>query len=164
MTKASNLVTSITVEIEAPASVVWEVLTDLPRYGEWNSFCVGIESGLQLNDVVHMKVRHPITGDIWDVVEYLVAFEPEQLLSWEQRPVPENKDAARRDQYIVALGAERCTYCTTDQFLGLNADTIMREHGAWVQQGFDQVARDVKRRAEAVYAARRAAVSQATPA
>ena len=37
MSKARNIVTSIDVDIAAPASVVWEVLTDLPRYREWNS-------------------------------------------------------------------------------------------------------------------------------
>ena len=78
------------------------------------------------------------------------------LLSWEQRPVPENKDAARRDQYVEALDAHRCTYFTTDQFLGINADTIMAEHGAWVKTAFDQVARDLKKRAEALQAERSA--------
>ena len=42
MTKAQNIVTSIRVEIDAPASVVWQVLTDLKRYSEWNTFCPGI--------------------------------------------------------------------------------------------------------------------------
>lgn len=27
------------VEIFAPTSVVWQVLTDMPRYNEWNPFC-----------------------------------------------------------------------------------------------------------------------------
>ncbi|WP_233634668.1 nuclear transport factor 2 family protein [Burkholderia cenocepacia] len=31
---------------------------------------------------------------------------------------------------------------------------LMQHHGAWVKQGFDQCARDVKRRAEALHAAR----------
>ena len=154
MTKAANLVTSIKVEINAPASVVWEVLADLENYRLWNRFCPDIRCGLQLNDLVEMKTRHPLTGEVWPVNEYLVAFEPEQLLSWEQRPVPENKDAARRDQYIEAIDANRCTYFTTDQFLGLNADTIMREHGAWVRIAFDQVAVDVKNRAEELHFAR----------
>lgn len=154
MTKAANLVTSIKVEINAPASVVWEVLADLENYHLWNRFCPDIRCGLKLNDLVEMKTRHPLTGEVWPVNEYLVAFEPEQLLSWEQRPVPENKDAARRDQYIEAIDANRCTYFTTDQFLGLNADTIMREHGAWVKVAFDQVAVDVKNRSEELYFAR----------
>ena len=156
MTKAANLVTSIKVEINAPASVVWEVLADLENYRLWNRFCPDIRCGLQLNDLVEMKTRHPLTGEVWPVNEYLVAFEPEQLLSWEQRPVPENKDAARRDQYVQAIDANRCTYFTTDQFLGVNADTIMAEHGVWVKKAFDQVARDLKQRAESLQAERSA--------
>jgi hypothetical protein len=101
-----------------------------------------------------MQVLSPETGETVPVFEYLVACDPEQLLSWEQRPVPENMDAARRDQYIKAIDANRCRYFTTDIFLGLNQDTIMREHGAWVKTGFDQMALDLKRRAEALHASR----------
>lgn len=155
MTKAANLVTSIKVEINAPASLVWEVLTDLDKYEEWNSFCFSIRCGMQINDPVEMLIRLPDTDTVVPITEYLVACEPEQLLSWEQRPVPENKDAARRDQYVEAIDPERCTYFTTDQFLGINADTIMAEHGAWVKRAFDQVALDLKQRAEALYASRR---------
>ncbi|MFS8977911.1 SRPBCC domain-containing protein [Cupriavidus necator] len=156
MAKAENLVTSIQVEIEAPASLVWEVLTDVDRYAEWNSFCPGLKTSGRLGDLVCMQVRIPGTDQTIPVNEYLVAYEPERLLSWEQRPTDANKDAARRDQYIETVGPGRCRYFTTDLFLGLNADTIMREHGAWVKQGFDQVARDVKARAEALHARQRA--------
>ena len=154
MTKSANLVTSITVEINAPASLVWEVLTDLENYPHWNSFCFSARCGMQINDMVEMLTRHPETGETWPVNEYLVTCEPELRLAWEQRPVPENKDAARRDQYVQAIDANRCTYFTTDQFLGVNADTIMAEHGAWVKKAFDQVARDLKKRAEALQAER----------
>ena len=154
MAKAENLVTSIRVEIDAPASLVWEVLTDYGRYAEWNTFCPGIETTGELGDLVRMQVRIPGTDQIIPVNEYLVACERERLLSWEQRPTDGNKDAARRDQYVEAVGPQRSRYFTTDLFLGLNADTIMREHGAWVKQGFDQVARDLKARAEALQAQR----------
>ena len=154
MAKAENIVTSIKVEINAPARVVWEVLTDLDNYHRWNSFCPSIRCGMRIGDPVHMKVRIPGTTDTITVSEYLVACDPEQLLSWEQRAVPENKDAARRDQYIEALDANRCSYFTTDIFLGVNADTIMREHGAWVKKGFDQIALDLKQRAEELHVGR----------
>jgi uncharacterized protein YndB with AHSA1/START domain len=155
MSKAENLVTSIKVEIDAPASLVWEVLTDFERYSEWNSFCPELKTSGKLGDMVYMQVRIPGTDQTIPVNEYLVAYEPELLLSWEQRPTDSNKDAARRDQYINALGAERSSYFTTDLFLGINADKIMKEHGAWVKQGFDQVARDLKQRAEVLYADRK---------
>jgi hypothetical protein len=150
MVKLSNLVTSIRVEIDAPASVAWQVLTDLDRYGEWNSFCPSARSSLRIGDLVYMQVRIPGTDRTIPVNEYLVACEPERLLSWEQRATAENTDAARRDQYLEALGPSRCAYFTTDIFLGPNADKIMAEHGAWVKAGFDAVARDLKRRAEAL--------------
>jgi hypothetical protein len=71
MTKAENIVTSIRVEIEAPASVVWKVLTDLDRYAEWNTFCPGISSTLKIGDPVIMKVKTPNSDQIGTALEYL---------------------------------------------------------------------------------------------
>ena len=158
MSKARNIVTSIDVDIEAPASVVWEVLTDLPRYREWNSFTVRVESSLQLNEPVDLYIAVPgQPGQEMMVREYLIAIEPQQLLSWEQRPDAESKDAARRDQYVQSLGPERSRYFTTDIFLGLNADQIMDSFGPWVKASFDAVAEGVKTQAEKLHRERRSA-------
>jgi hypothetical protein len=158
MSKAKNIVTSKTVEIEAPAAIVWEVLTDLPRYRDWNPFTVKVESTLKLNEPVDLYIPIPgQPGQEMMVREWLVALEPGQLLSWEQRPTAESKDAARRDQYIESIGQERCRYFTTDIFLGLNADRIMEQFGGWVQASFDAAADGVKRQAETLFASRRKA-------
>lgn len=151
MAKPQNIVTSITVDIDAPASVVWDVLTDLDRYPEWNPFTVKVESTLQLGEPVNLHVPLPGSGDILVYVEHLVAFEPEQLLSWEKRATPDDKQAARRDQYIEKVDDTHCRYFNTDIFLGLYQDTIMEQSGAWVKQSFDEVARAVKKRAEELY-------------
>ena len=60
MSKAKNIVTSKEVDIAAPAMVVWEVLTDLSRYREWNPFTVKVESTLKLNEPVDLYI--PIPG------------------------------------------------------------------------------------------------------
>ena len=156
MSKAENIVTSVKVDIAAPASVVWEVLTDLPRYREWNPFTVKVESTLRLNEPVDLHIPIPgQDGKEMVVREYLVAFEPDRLLSWEQRPTADSKDAARRDQYVESLEPNRSRYFTTDIFLGVNADQIMQNYGAWVKASFDSVAAGVKKQAETLYAARR---------
>lgn len=155
MPESLPIVRSVRVEIEAPASVVWEVLVDLPRYGEWNSFNPRIESTLRLGDPVQMDARVAGADRSVQVTEILVAFEPERRLAWEMRPTPENPDAGRRDQILEPLGPERCAFHHTDLFLGPNAAKIMQEHGAWVKQGFDAMAHDLKRRAESEFAARR---------
>ena len=36
MTSTTHLVTSVTVQINAPAAFVWDVLVDYPSYPEWN--------------------------------------------------------------------------------------------------------------------------------
>jgi hypothetical protein len=61
-----------------------------------------------------------------------------------------NPDAARRERHRGTGAAVATT--TTDQFLGATADQVMANHGPWVQQGFDAVARALKVRAETLYA------------
>ena len=76
------VVVSVQVEIDAPASLVWEVLTDLPRYGEWNPFCFQCESTLEMGAPVVMKLNsYQGDGAVLDNCEYVCAFEPERLLS-----------------------------------------------------------------------------------
>lgn len=43
--------------IDAPAATVWAAITDLPRYGEWNPFCIECRSTLVPGDPIHMRVR-----------------------------------------------------------------------------------------------------------
>lgn len=162
MSKAENIITSIKVEIDAPASVVWDVLVDLARYPEWNPFTVRAESTLTLGDPVHLYLPNPaVGGEDIHVLEHLVVFAPHQLLAWEQRPTASSNVAARRDQYVGTLGAERSSYQTTDIFLGVDEDQITKDFGPWVQQGFDALALAVKSRAEALFAVQPASASVA---
>jgi len=152
MNESKNKITSIRVEINAPASFVWDILIDLPRYPEWNPYTVRIESTLELGAPVHLYLAGGDGNPNYNL-EYLVAFEPGRLLSWEQYPTETDANAARRDQIIEVIDDERCTYYTTDQFLGVNADKIMSDFGDWVKQGFDAIALALKERAESLYKA-----------
>ncbi|MDF3932873.1 SRPBCC domain-containing protein [Pseudomonas citronellolis] len=155
MAEENNLVRSLTVEIAAPAELVWAVLVDLPRYPQWNPYTVKVESSLRLGEPVNLFLPDPTRpGELLQVIEQLASFEPPRLLAWEMHASADNPDAARREQIIEATGPASCRYHTTDQFLGATADTVMAMHGAWVKQGFDAVALAVKARAEALHAAR----------
>ncbi len=151
----ATLVASEPVEIDAPASVVWEILTDMPRYGAWNPFCVRAESTLEIGAPVTMSlVDYTGGGQLAPNIEYVCAFEPERLLSWELRDDPAWPYPARRDQVIEALGPERCRYLSTDAFLGPNGIHVMHFCGAWVKRAFDDTAKALKKRAEAIHAER----------
>jgi len=43
--------------IAAPSNVVWEVITDLASYGQWNPFVVGCRSTLVVGNPIHMRVK-----------------------------------------------------------------------------------------------------------
>jgi hypothetical protein len=150
----SLLVASDPVEIDAPASVVWGILTDVGRYGEWNPFCVRCESTLEMGAPVKMSlVDYTSPGRLSPNVEYVCAFDPERLLSWELPYDPAWPYPARRDQIIESLGPERCRYVSTDAFTGENGIHVMRFAGAWITRAFNDTARALKSRAEAFHAA-----------
>lgn len=148
----TTLVRSITVEIEAPSSVVWNVLTDLDNYGRWNPFCLSAKSTLAMGAAVEMVLAGQYSGENGTFVntEYVCAFVPERLLSWELRATTESPYAARRDQFIEAVGDSRCRYYSTDAFLGRHAKQIMAETGDWVKRAFDDTALALKQYSESI--------------
>ncbi|MCJ1883914.1 SRPBCC domain-containing protein [Pseudomonas sp. LA21] len=153
MSTEKNLVRSLSVEIAAPAELVWSILIDLPNYPKWNPYTVKVESSLRLGEPVNLFLPDPAQpGELIHVVEHLADFEPHRLLAWEMIASADNPDAARREQIIEATGPDSCRYHTTDQFLGPTADQVMANHGPWVKQGFDAVALALKARAEALVA------------
>ncbi|MEE9099089.1 SRPBCC domain-containing protein [Pseudomonas nitroreducens] len=153
MSTEKNLVRSLSVEIAAPAELVWSILVDLPSYPQWNPYTVKVESSLRLGEPVNLFLPDPTRpGELLHVVEYLADFEPHRLLAWEMIASADNPDAARREQIIESTGPRSCRYHTTDQFLGPTADQVMANHGPWVKQGFDAVALALKTRAEVLHA------------
>ena len=96
------------VDIAAPAQQVWDILCDMPRYGEWNPFCVRAESTLEMGAPVHMTlVNYAVPGTLIPNCEYICAFEPGHLISWEMKHSAAWPYAARRDQlqlFMVRIG------------------------------------------------------------
>jgi hypothetical protein len=147
-----TLVRSITVDIDAPSDVVWAVLVDLDRYPLWNPFCLSAMSTLRIGAPVEMLLADYARGEgTFTNTEYVCAMVPERLLSWELVATEESPYAARRDQVIEPVDAERCRYYSTDAFLGSHAHEIMNETGHWVKRAFDDTALALKERSELVF-------------
>lgn len=148
----ATLVRSIAVEIEAPAALVWQVLTDLDNYPVWNPLCVAVNSTLEIGAPVEMTLAdYTGGGGTYPYTEYVCAVVPERLLSWELIPTPDCRDAARRDQIIEHLAEDRCRYYSTDASLGEVAHQIMAESGEWVKRAFDETAVALKERCESLH-------------
>jgi len=150
---ADAVTVSETVDIGAPAGIVWDILCDMPRYGEWNPFCVRAVSTLEMGAAVHMTLaNYAVPGTLVPNCEYICALEPGRLISWEMPYSAEWPYPARRDQIIEPTGDASCRYVSTDAFLGANGIHVHRFAGPWVKRAFDDSARALKARAEAFYA------------
>lgn len=145
---------SITVDIDAPARIVWDILCDMPRYNEWNPFCVRAVSDLTMGAAVDMTLmNYAVPGSMVPNCEYICALEPEKIISWEMKYTEAWPYPARRDQVITATGPNSCRYYSTDAFLGETGIHVHRFAGPWVKRAFDDSAIALKARAEAMYAA-----------
>jgi len=150
----SHLIESVTVEIDAPQQLVWDVLVDYARYPEWNPYTVRVESTCRLGDPVDLWLPDLLKpGELMHTREWVCLVDPPRQFSYEMLPTPELDVHARRDQHVEATGADTCRYWTSDTFAGPLADLVMEHTGQWVKDGFDAVAHALKARAEALRAA-----------
>ena len=148
----SIIVASDAIEIDAPPMVIWGILVDMPRYGEWNPFCVWAESTLEMGAPVNMRlVNYANPGSLAPNCEYICAYEPGRMISWEFLAREDWPYPARRDQIITQIAPDRCRYQSTDAFTGPNGIHVMRFCGEWVKRAFDDSAKALKTRAEAMH-------------
>lgn len=142
-----HIVSSDSVEIEAPAHRVWKILVDVDRYGEWNPFTTRVDTSLEVGSPVDLyvtlgpfRLRQPEL--IQDVV-------PPRLLAWGMVMGARWLLETRREQRLEALGESRCRYTTTDAFTGVLTPLVVLSFGGLIRRGFNAMAAALKERAEA---------------
>lgn len=141
--------------IAAPRAIVWEILTDLPRYPEWNPFTVKARSTLEVGEPIDLRVR--MMGGLFgrwpggwfqSQTEYIRAHEPGVKVCWGAEMFG-GRVEAERCQWLEELDPERTRYINEDEIGGPWSGLVMRYFGSSMQVGFDRVALALKERAEA---------------
>ncbi len=137
------------IELNAPAELVWSVLTDLPAYAEWNPFPVKAESSLVVGEPVVLFIPQGKSGKLSKQEFVLEVFDAPNLIAW-RLPKLGHKFLfnAYREQTIKALDEDTCTYTTSDTFAGLMAGKIYQSQSKWVEKSFVKMANALKQRSE----------------
>ena len=147
-------VASIRTGIAAPATLVWDVLVDLDKYSLWNPLNRRVESTLRVGDEVRLHISDADLSQAGAVfVHRLQIFDPPRHLAWgwtSDRPA-EQGVRTRRDQYVEPIEAERCTYYTTDTFMGPGAAPLFDLYAAQIKSSFDALAAALKEYAEKLH-------------
>lgn len=141
-------------EVAAPAELVWEVITDLARYGEWNPFVVAASSSLTVGAPIDMRVR---------VLSFMTQSQRETISHMEPGRsycygLARGRVAAlysERCHVVVPAGPDRCRYESRFALSGWLSPLVALLLGRPLRRGFTQMSAAVKLRAETLAAARR---------
>ncbi len=144
----THVVTSETVEIDAPAAFVWDVLVDYASYPQWNPYTIAAETTLEIGAPITLTLPHyDDSGGTIVTREYIRVVEPPHHLTYDSGEEFDGVVGVR-EQWITPLGPDRCSYHTTDTLTGEHAELAIQVTGDWMQAGFDSVAHSLKARVE----------------
>jgi hypothetical protein len=121
------------VEIDAPAARVWDVLVDLPAYPEWNPFIVQAEGTVAEGETLSLQMalpgREPVT-----IRPRLLVVDPGRELRWKGRLWLPGLFDGEHAFALTPLQNGRTRLDHTEQFAGLLLPIAKRMiHEATVQ-------------------------------
>lgn len=138
-------------EIEAPADVVWQVLTDFAAYGEWNPFVVSAESALEVGAPMDMRVRVlPFLPQRQR--EWVTEVEPGRGFCYGLAPTRGAALRSRRCHRVTPLDEGRCLYESRFAIEGWLSVVVAALLGRQLRRGFAEMFAAVKIRAESLAA------------
>ena len=147
-------------EIAAPASVVWEVISDLPRYPEWNRFCIEARSTLEPGDAIDLHVQL-FSRPQWQR-EFMTDFVAGRGFAYSMKPVPLGALSSRRSHAIESLDEARCVYESCFRLQGWLMPLVRSVLGRRLQAGFAVMNEGVRQRAEFLWNERRKGLAVAS--
>lgn len=133
-------------EVDAPAERVWEVITDLDRYGEWNPFVPECRSSLRPGEPIDMKVK--LLGPPQSQREYITDRDEGRGFAYSMKPMPLGALSSWRSHAIEPLDAGRSRYRSHFQLDGWLAPVVRALLGRKLEAGFESMSHAVKKRAE----------------
>lgn len=139
--------------VEAPAALVWHVVTDLDAYPRWNPFVVRCQSTLEPGTPITMRVH---LYDRWALTQREEIFEhvPGERLCYGLRSSFLGALSSERCHLLRAESATRTRYESRFALSGRLAPVVAGLLGRRLERGFERMTSALVRRAEELAAIR----------
>ena len=144
--------TSSTLTIDAPAEIVWRVVTDVDAYPEWNAFTTGCRTTWEVGTPIVMKVRLLPRLTIRQR-ETVRVNEDGRLIEY-GIDLPMGLLRSSRRHVLTAVGAGTTRYDSEFVLEGRLAPLVDRLLGARLRQGFNDMTSGLAGRARQLHAGR----------
>lgn len=138
-----------TVDINAPAAIVWNVIRDLDAYPQWNPFCLECRSTLQPGAPIDMKVK--LSARPQAQREWVRSYDEGRGFSYTMKPVPLGALSSLRSHEITAVDGLRSRYRSYFHLQGWLRPLVLALLRRPLETGFIGMTDAVKRRAEALW-------------
>jgi hypothetical protein len=137
------------IEIAAPAKRVWELLTDFASYPQWNPFIRYISGRLAPGERLRARLEPPGRRAMTFKPKVLTA-EPNRELRWLGHLLTPGLFDGEHSFTIEPLEDNRVRFVQREAFKGLLVPLFARSLETNTLQGFEQMNRALKERAESV--------------
>ncbi|MFO7928009.1 MAG: SRPBCC family protein [Halobacteriota archaeon] len=132
------------IEIDASPETVWEILTDLEAYDEWNPFISSAEGAIERDERLRVRVEPP-GGRPMSFKPVVKTVEQNGRIVWIGRLfVPNLLDG--RHEFIIEPAVDGVRFLQRETFAGILVPIFLDVES--VERGFDEMNEALKRRAE----------------
>lgn len=137
--------------IDLPIESVWDVLADVEKYGEWNSYSPEARTDFEVGSPIHLLLdmgpakmkRISLTVD---------AYDPPRVFSWGTVFGVSWIFRGVREQHLEPVSESSCRYYCRERMTGLLVPLILAIFGNHMRRSYAKVGRELKRYAEAKHA------------
>lgn len=143
-----------TLEISAPPEIVWQVITDLEHYGEWNPFVVSCRSTLRPGDPIDMQVK-VFSGRAQAQRETVFEHVPGRKLCYGLDGKPTGAVRSMRCHLLESAGGTTTVYRSHFELSGWLAPVLQALLGRQLRRGFSGMTDGIGKRAEQLWQQRR---------
>jgi hypothetical protein len=135
------------IEIEAPAEVVWEVLTDLDHYEDWNPFVTSSAGTVVVGETLTNRMQNP-GGKAMTIKPKVTAADTSQVFEWLGHiGLPGVFDA--RHRFEIEPTATGVVLTQSEFFKGVLVRFMRKTLDDSTTRGFEAMNAALKARAEA---------------
>jgi len=135
-----------TLTVNAPTETVWNVISDLDAYGEWNPFVVACDSTLEVNSPINMQVKL-VPFFAFPQKETILSHDPSHQLSY-GISLPFNALSSVRSHTVQVLSPGVTEYKSTFELSGWLSPLVKWMLQSRLKKGFDGMAEGLQERSE----------------
>ncbi len=135
--------------IPAPAEMIWQVLADFERWGEWNPLYPKVEGKLRIGEQLAVTEQLP-GAEPFTITPYVVDWVPETQLIWR---LSQSYGFLKRLRYfeIDKLSEEGCIFANGEDWYGRPARYVTPAQRRAMREAFAAMGEALSARALAVW-------------